>query len=1052
MTNPELQAHIARIKRSLASPTACTPATAEALFKILLPSPSTAPHARSTYTSSTKQNARLPVTREGKGPSTRSNKRPPVAILEIQEPEEKSLDPAGKFKLATEVVNVTLKQLTEALKTPVLQKPRRRPPLDRTSSESQSRGGSNPGSPVPLQPRSVNRVTSVVSGSSCSRRSSCADQSEHGTSLLALAECTRTAFATIRTLEASGSMEWRMPRLQLETGMSAYIGKLVALGMEELAVKELRVLTKRICTKGERRESIAKRTLVELLHVNNIPSDLQTVSLIVTTQLQVLKLLVLKKRSCSLEAAYNYLQLSNPGSPATLLDQLTAGPSQESRTKAMRQIETLAQLMLSLCPGDSTETERIPSANIVLQYQTLALQLRGKWWKLAGHKIDREKELLSPLVRYLNLFIQRSANADEIVLCVVKSTIDNLSQTLGFLLVPAILQILSDVALKCKNFSDAISYSNLLLTAYSDGNASKARLCGVLCQLAKLRLQLGDLKDETTIAETLAMLLSAVKALKGNLSGDSSDLDELLIQFHSLQKVCLAYLHSNHKMQACEKCCLEFVLLGPKFLIRYVGERPVEMATKDIEERYLKRLRLARQIVLPTVEAIASLAKHPLAENAVVWSTVDLAFQDCVRLLSKFDTWDLAEKRTPSVVSPKNVSPFTLLSNAYWCYYLRQKSLCPNLEDLQSCLRKSIELIMKRPVLEKHAAFLSTKLEKLADLYEQCKQTEKAKATFLEALRAQIAAGSLHIASERAASEPISQVFMGDSGTLILARVLERYAILTCKTASDKQSMQHFDDDQLSDQERGISLEYQFGVLSNRRLPNTHMLKSALRSIPLTLLELYDEERFPVRRLRVMVRILHVHASNNTILEPEFISNILAMRNTFGVTSLGCDSGLKKYLPHLQACREVLSTMISNPPCPEDLEEPIKIWSQLMEEVKEKTSLHEYIDDTSDWLHLLEDIAEYLHMQGCEKQRLSVLRLTAISHGLLCGVADPAYISNLLALSIQYTRLGYSGKASEVLQKVRDHASHKNSSLHMSIRWHIAYSEYLIEIGNSVKW
>ncbi|MCJ1287770.1 hypothetical protein MMC26_007122 [Xylographa opegraphella] len=1052
MTNQELHAHIARIKQSLASPTTCTSATAEALSSILTPNSSTVPHKANPGAYSQKQNARLPVARGASGPAARSKKKLEVAILEIQEPEEGRLDPTGRFKLAMEVVNITLKQLTEALKTPVMQKPRRRLPLNRTSSESQSRGPSNPGSPVPLQPRSVNRVTSVASGSSCSRRSSCADQSEQATSILALAECARTALATLRALESSGSTEFQMPSLQLEAGMSAFIGKLVALGMDEIAVKELRILTKRISAQGAEGESLVKRTMIDLLHINHVPSDPQTVSLIVTTQLQILKLLVVKKRGFNLETAYKYLRLSNPGSPANLLDWLVASPSPEFRTKALRQMETLAQLLLSLCQVDATETGRIPNASVAFQYQILALQLRGKWWKLAGHKVDKEKELLNPFVRYLNAFVQSTVNVDEELFSFVRSTVDNLSETVEFMLVPSILQILSDLASKCKNFSNAIRYSNLLLTAYNNSNASKARVCGVLCRLAKLQLQLGDLKDEKSTDETLKMLLNAVKALKGNLTGDSSDLDELLIQFTSLRKKCLSYLHSNHEVQAYETVCLELVLLGSRFLIRYVGERPAVMATKGVEDRFLKRLGFARRVILSTVEAIASLAKLSLADNAVVWKTIDMALQDCVSLLSNFDISDLSEKTSPNVSSPKDLSSFSLLSNAYWCHYLKQKSVCPKLEDLRSCLQKSIDLIIERPILEKRAAFLPTKLVKLAEIYEQCKQTREAKATYVEALKAQMAMGSLRIAAECAASNSVAQIFGYDSGTSMLAKLLERYIILTCRTVPDEQSIQYFDDDQLCDQERGILLEYQSRVLSSAMpVPRTHMWTSALREISSTLLNLYDEDNFPVRRLRVVVRILQVHALHHASFDPVFIGNILTARSSCDLLSLGCDSGLKKYLTHLHAFREVLSTMVSSPPNPKDLDGPLRIWSELIEDAKLKTVLLDQIDDTDDWLHCLEDIAEYVYMQGREKQRLSVLQLTATIHGLIHAVNDPACVSNLIALSLQYTRLGHSRDAGEVLQKVREHLSNDGTPLHMSLRWHIAYSEYLADTGNLVK-
>ncbi|MCJ1403322.1 hypothetical protein MMC11_006545 [Xylographa trunciseda] len=1051
MTNQELQAQIARIKQSLVSPTACTSAITEALTSILTSASPSKTHGTNTSASSQKKNATLQVSRGARGLAARSKKTLKVAVLEIQEPEEAHLDPAGKFKFATEVVNITLKRLTEALKTPVLPKPRRGPPQSQTpsKSKSQSRRVSSSESPVPLQPRSVNCVTPVVIGGSCSRRSSCAVQPEHEPGTLVLAECARMAFATLRTLASTGNTDYQMPRLQLEAGMSALVGKLVALGMEELAVKELRILTKRLFTTGEEGEGVAKRTLVDLLYISYIPSDPQILSLIVMTQLQILKLLALKKRGCNLEVAYKYLQLSNPGSPANLLDQLAAIPSSESRTKALRQMETLAQLLLSLCPNGFNEDRSKPTGNIIFQYQILALQLRGKWWKLASHKVDMEKEVFNPLVKYLKLFVLRMANVDENLFSLIIGIVDNLSMTFGSLLVPAILRILSELALKCKSIDKAKHYLGLLLAAYNNSDASKARICGVRCELAKLQLQLGNISDDKSIEESSTMLLNAAKALKGSLTGDSSDLDELLIQVASLRKACLSFLHSNLQVQACDEVCRELVLLGPKFLVRYIGEFPGSMATKGIEERFVKRLGLARQVLRPTIEAVAFLAKLPLADNAVVWSTVDLALQDCASLLSKFDLWGDTEKTSPSESSIKSLSPFTLLSNAYWCHYLRQNSVRPKLGDLQSSLQKSIELIKNCSIAEKHAAFLPLKLEKLADLYEQCEKTKEAKATFLEALQVQLAVGSLRIASEGAASNPLSQVFNCNSGASMLARLLEHYIALTCRTASSEQSVQHFDDDQLFVQERGILLEYQLALLGNvTLLSNSFLPGCALRAISLILLEIYDEKSFPIRRLRVVVRILQIHASRHNIFEPDFIAKILTMRRSYDMPHVGCDTGLKKYLNHLSACREVFVTMAQSPPCPNALEGPLKIWSQLVDEAKEKSALQDHIDDTNDWLHSLEDIAEYLYMQGCERQRASVLQLTTTARGLLCADTDPVYVSDLIALSLQYTRLGQLELAGEVLYKLRRHASNVDSSLHMSLRWNMAYSQYLIEIGN----
>ena len=1052
MSAQELSAHIAHIKQSLASATACTSAITEALTSILTPDPLIKPQKSNANTLSQKKNARLPVARGARGVAARSKKKPEVAVLEIHEPGEERLNPAERLKLAAEVVNITLKRLTEVLQATVVQKPSRGSLLSRKSSKHQSQGGLISTSLAPLQPRCVNRANPSVSESSCSRRSSCATQTEHGPSILVVAECARIAFAALRALESLGGTISQMPRLQLEEGMSVLIGKLIALGIEEMAIKELRILTKRISMKVEEGEALVKRTLADLLYISHIPSDPQVVSLIVTTQLQTLKLLAVKKEGCNLETVYKYIRLSSPCSPAKLLDQLTSIPSPQFRQKALRQMETLAQLLLAICTSGSSEIGRSLTVDVVLQYQILALQLRGRWWNLAGHKVDTEKQVIKPLVNYFDAFIRRTTNADQKIFDIVESTLDSLSEIFGTLRVPTILQTLSDLAQKCKNFGEALHYSGLLLAALKNSDASKARICGVLCQLAKLRLQSGSLNDVKTSEVSLVMLRSAAEALQGSLTGDSSELDEVLIQVANLRKASLVILYSAHQFPAFQKICLKVVLLGPKFLIRYIGERPVLMGTTNIEERFLKRLELACQILRPTVEAVASLSKLSLADDANIWSTVDSALQDCAGLLSNIETWDGLDKTLLRSSSHRNSSLFTLLSNAYWCHYLRQKSRCTDLGELQSCLQRSIELISERPLVEKHAAFLPAKLEKLAGLYEQRKKPEEAKAMFFKALKLQLEVGSLRIASEYASSKPLSQVFNGDSGVSMLARLLECYVVLTCRAASGKQGLQYFDDDQLSVSERGILLEYQLMLLSNAALfPNIHVSESALRKISVTLLELYDDKRFPIRKLRLVVRILQIQASWHTTFEPDFIVNILAMQTPSDILSLGNDTGLKRYTTHLQACREVAVVMFQNPPCPKTLEVPLRTWSKLLGGGTEETVLQDQIDDTNDWLHSLEDIAEYLHMQGCERQRVSVLQLSTTARGFLCTDPDPAYISDLIALSLQYTRLGYLGKGGEVLQKTWKYVSSMKSSLHMTIRWHIAYSEYLVKIGNFAK-
>ena len=64
--------------------------------------------------------------------------------------------------------------------------------------------------------------------------------------LVNTAECARVAFAYLGTPEAAKVAGKDSPELQLENGMLALVGKLVAHGLDNLAAKEMRTLKRRL--------------------------------------------------------------------------------------------------------------------------------------------------------------------------------------------------------------------------------------------------------------------------------------------------------------------------------------------------------------------------------------------------------------------------------------------------------------------------------------------------------------------------------------------------------------------------------------------------------------------------------------------------------------------------------------------------------------------------------------------------------------------------------------------------------------------------------------
>ena len=944
-----------------------------------------------------------------------------------------------RFKFATEVVNVSLKGLTEALKT--------------------SKYGGSP-------------------RQRCTRRSSAASSSGIDSGPLALAECARMAFAELRKLKTTTDM----PYLQLETGMSALVNKLIALGMDDLAVKELRVLTRRLSmstaphnalSRSQKRGNLqlletvpSQQTLTDLLRVDKTPTDPQVVSLIVASQVQILKVIALKKRVTHIEAAIQHLQRSKSYSPINLLEAMAASPLPAISTKAVKQLDFLAQVLLSLCPRSShtddeleTGPRKLPMPHIVLQYQMLVLEVRLTLWKVSERRTDLKQELLEPFVRYLRIFIKRSTmNADDTYMT-AKRAADSFHSVLDGTLsdVPTqriehwesfadVHRFIAELALKSQHFADARQFMKNSITTLDQSGASQARRCGALCQSASIYLQAWAATDKIDVAEMLAQLQGAANALRGSLKGDSTDVDKLLTGTGELRKSAISTLltTTNPVGGGLDIQCIELVLLTSGFLSRYIGQADGLTDGTKCMVRFKKRLDLAAPHIRPTIEAVVSLSKLSVAHDPVLWRRIDSALDECSTLLTNLET--LAIHITPS--SSGRQSPYVLISNAYWCHCVRQGKGRSGPANIESYLQKSIDFISRRPPEEQNVGLLPIKLEKLAGICEASNDLRKARRVYTEALRAQIGVGSLHAAAELSATVPWTSIVEEDAGAKVVARLLGAFLRISVKQQAEQSNI-HFDDEQLAIEERGLLLEHQLTTLASsaRRQEPLENLKHALRMMSSTLLEIYSDEQYPVRRLRVCVQLLDLHSAQPTVLE----ANILHHAETAALSSeksRGADVGLARFIPHLLTCREAHTIISRGCHRSSDLQCFLDAWLSLVRGCKDWAELRDQVGDVSAWLTQLYAIADYLNMQGFELQRLILLRLVISILELQSTSSQATHISHLVSYGLQLARLGYSGRAGAAFHRARKILDGAGMEPQVAFEWHSAYAEYLLIIGN----
>lgn len=454
----------------------------------------------------------------------------------------RSLAPKERYTLATEIVNITLKNLTESLKSRPKQQnkaaaaaaneqqsvpatPRK---LNRTSS-STSRGA--------LQPRSGNSTptSQTPNGSKTSSGKTTKDVATvpQGPSphIAATGECSRLAFSFLRSANTKQLGVKELPAFQLENGMLALAGKLLAHGLESSAIKELRIVKTRLEAVGKAKSSgpPEKQTLAGLLLVKadvvKIPA---TLPLIITYQNLVLRVIALSSKSATIEACLEHLEMSEPLSPANLIR--LHGDQSGDKEKAGRLLETLSTTILGLCPSLSskadqiaTEREQSPAPEAVLRLQGIGLQIRKQWWELVQHQPDLEKELLDPASRCVSAFVRRTRKrrsvqqiysaASKFVLSVLSDSESKDSKALV-----AIGRTLTSLAEESGQTEEAQKWSAALDKQSQSLDSNHAQRVSATAR----RLSTLDTNSAS------AALPELIKSLKDTISGSPSDYECLL--------------------------------------------------------------------------------------------------------------------------------------------------------------------------------------------------------------------------------------------------------------------------------------------------------------------------------------------------------------------------------------------------------------------------------------------------------------------------------------------------------------------------------------------
>ncbi|KAI1131648.1 peptidase family C50-domain-containing protein [Nemania abortiva] len=963
------------------------------------------------------------------------------------------MSPKEKVALATQVINATLKALVDAAKTPHVSN-QARPPAKNDAPKPPARTRPRRSASVPmtpLQPRSLNRVDTTPA----TTKAGLSLPPPASTGCLALVECARVAFATLRSLQASGAVT--LPDLQLESGMSSLIGKLIALRLFDHAVRELRILKRRLeclatengntdvsaTTKGT---STAPKTLSELLDYSAGRYPGPVLGLVVTTQLQTLRIIYEMNKTAHLAAALPFLRSNNPTSPLNLL--LSCAQSKKSEcAKIAKQLEKLSQNLLVLAPSLASKDDDIaleprlsPSPEASLEVQTLGLIARLESWSVSSHSGNVDKEILLPLSACMAAFSRRTSPEHSSKLVGAFRPIWEKIRMLGLQVeqsskgpLATIFQLLAKSFLEAGNSKDAKKWTSKWMGTINPDEESAAKRQAITAQLLALSLQDSSEVDESLVVQVL-------DGMQGPLSGSVLELDDLLISLCFLRRAAFSVLKEEapstmeQEPQVPRDLLEKFVTQLPRFAIRWLGNPPGSNGTTKDLLRFEQRRQLLSKYLHQILESALMLTKTQLDEDRSTWEAMDLMLQDSLTLLEYMGDF------APPSRNNQGVSYHVKISHLYYQQHMAlRKSAGADTEATSlRALKRSIDSVKQRPEPEQARALLLKKWETLAELCKASGRRDDATDAFRSIRDHLVRCDTVEAITASLASQSVRHSWRMSAETELLSRVICSLAKLE-RRSNDWSWL-------LTGKDKATAFEHDLiFILTNDQNQNKVDMSDP---IIINLLQFYSAEQHPIRRLRSLLIMLTASIDSRDQVEKlRTEAEVVLTKVRDGC--LGDDSQLARYAPYLCQSAACIFSIACGDFKSSEIQQAIAAWKSMAVSYQSVDQLTEHVDDPQRLLQILQSLADLVRMKGHQNLLTEIAELSTMISQLTIDNDLESHIVQSSSLCLHYLSLGHSTKAEKILQAIMetDRVTLPQISNDTVSHFHLSTAEYYLAAG-----
>lgn len=811
--------------------------------------------------------------------------------------------------------------------------------------------------------------------------------------------------------------------------MLALSSKLIALGMDTLAMKELRILKTCIHRKSEGVSpdpATEKETLATLLHLECRTSDVKILSLAISYHMNVLRLVVNSGRPATIEASVPHLLPDNSISAAALI--LRSIDLSEDKNKGAKQLDTLSKLVLSMCPSHSTSADHAAtdikthaSPDVAFKLQTTALLIQTKWWPIAGHKANLQKEIHEPLVRYLDAYRRRAENtgaqAYEKAIDCVSALIELEKPKLVTPPLPSTLyRALSALAEAFGMQDEALRYNDFISSTLDNVPGTNMTL---LCTLRAMALYLEhDSDPDLTLLQ--GQILSCRSQVENESKLSTLSVDEMLVELAKLRKTTIKLLtHDKGTETESELDQRTLVLCTISFLCTDIL---LQSFRSTVDGRASESV--VPKLVVSFVSSTIFCCKL-LVSSCDHIETIHKALGTCSRLLD-MNSDSEAEHLVVNI------------SNLHWrCFQLLASKTGESSPEATKCLQASIDILRNRASIHQESGFLAAKLEKFGSIAKSC-------SLFADAISVQLRSGVLHDMAQTTNTKPLCSILQSDRKAQILKRNLHEYHT---SAAKDSASVAFFDDDSMNSLERAMLLELQLAFFEEDLFKPSHRKRVAadMQCLCTRVLELYDQDGFPLRRGRVCAQILRYSNGFPGLIDDETTEAVMASK--ISQNSFNQDDGLKTFAPYLDISLSLAQAFHAKETSVENIKTMMQKLLSLLKSFDSWESVLKEVDDVDALISDLQFVVSFLAVKGQDNSRLETLELLSHLNHLRPMLEPSVVLSTAAQLALQYLSLGYSSEACRILEREAALLTQPDIPTLAKLEWYVTQTEIWITLG-----